>query len=129
MDNVLKFFEFLKSIIFKHNDNWVRNALIIILFFIGVIVVMILKNFNSIKKNWVEFRKWMTSLNRWQLSVVGICFALFVIGIFAFTYYIKKSSQYQEIVIKNEQNEIVYPIGADILHKEKIGDYIFLHTM
>ena len=125
MDNELKFFEIIKSIIFKHNDNWVRNALIIILFFIGVIVVMILKNFNSIKKNWVEFRKWMTSLNGWQLSIVGICFVLFVIGIFAFTYYIKKSSQYQEIVIKNEQNEIVYPIGADILQKEKIGDYIF----
>lgn len=26
MDNELKFFEIIKSIIFKHNDNWVRRG-------------------------------------------------------------------------------------------------------
>lgn len=56
-----KAWEFIKSIIHNHNINWVGTAFMIAITIIGIGIVLILSRFNTIKKNWVGFRKWVIS--------------------------------------------------------------------
>lgn len=54
----------------------------------------------------------------------GVIFCVFVFGV---CYWIKKPNPYQEIVILNNQNEVIYPIGVDILNERKVGDFTFFY--
>lgn len=67
--------------------------------------------------------KWMAIKYSWNLFCI-VCYR----NICVYVLY-KEIFSISGNCNKNEQNEIVYPIGADILQKEKIGDYIFLHMM
>ena len=120
MSLINEMIEFVKSIKSIVKISWIGMAIIILLLIIFVIVKWILGKYKKeksiIKENFNEFWNDLINLKGWQKVILVIGGVIFCVLIFGVCYWIKKPNPYQEIAILNNQDEVIYPIGVDILH-------------
>ena len=125
--------EIVNSIISNVKIGWIGMAIIILLLIIFLIVKCILGKYKKekriIKENFKEFWNDLRNLKGWKKVILGVGGVIICVFVFGVCYQIKKPNPYQEIVILNNQNEVIYPIGVDILNERKVGDFIFLHII
>lgn len=129
MSLINEMIEFVKSIKSIVKISWIGMAIIILLLIIFVIVKWILGKYKKeksiIKENFNEFWNDLINLKGWQKVILVIGGVIFCVLIFGVCYWIKKPNPYQEIAILNNQNEVIYPIGVDILNERKVGEFTF----
>ena len=129
MSLVNEMIEFVKSIISNVKISWIGMAIIILLLIFFLIAKWILgkyiKGKSTIKENFKEFWNDLRNLKGWQKAIFGVGGVIFCVFVFGVCYWIKKPNPYQEIAILNNQNEVIYPIGVDILNERKVGDFTF----
>ena len=129
MSLINEMIEFVKSIKSIVKISWIGMAIIILLLIFFLIVKWILGKYKKgksiIKENIKEFWNDLINLKRWQKVILVIGGVIFCVLIFGVCYWIKKPNPYQEIAILNNQNEVIYPIGVDILNERKVGDFTF----
>lgn len=129
MSLINEIIEFVKSIISNVKISWIGMAIIILLLIIFLIVKWILgkykKGKSTIKENFKEFWNDLRNLKGWQKVIFGVGGVIFCVFVFGVCYQIKKPNPYQEIAILNNQDEVIYPIGVDILNERKVGDFTF----
>ena len=129
MSFINEMIEFVKYIKSNVKISWIGMAIIILLLIFFLIVKWILGKYKKgksiIKENFKEFWNDLINLRGWQKVILVIGGVIFCVLIFGVCYWIKKPNPYQEIAILNNQNEVIYPIGVDILNERKVGDFTF----
>lgn len=121
--------ELIKSILNNVKISWIGMAIIILLLILFCVIKWILSKYKkgkrTIKENVKEFCRDLTNLKVWKRIILCIVVVILCVLVFVFCYLVKKPSSYQEIAILNDENEIIYPIGVDILNEKIIGEYTF----
>lgn len=120
---------FAKSIIHNIGINWVIAATLIIIIVLVSVAKWILSKYKkekrAIKENLSEFINDVKNLKTSCKVAVVIVMVLLCVCIFLVVYWVRKPNPYQEIAIVNNKNEVIYPIGVDILNKEVVEEFTF----
>lgn len=121
--------ELIKAILNNVKISWIGMAIIILLLILFCVIKWILSKYKkgkrTIKENVKEFCRDLINLKVWKRIILCIVVVILCVLVFVFCYLVKKPSPYQEIAILNDENEIIYPIGVDILNEKIIGEYTF----
>lgn len=129
MPSINEIIEFVKSIISSVKISWIGMAILILLLNLFVIVKWIISKYKkgktTIKENFGEFWDDLTNLKVWQKVILGVGVVIFCIFVFGVSYWIKKPNPYQEIAILNNQNEVIFPIGVDILNETTVEEFTY----
>lgn len=121
--------EFVEAIIRNVKISWSGKMIIIFLLallFVGIwILCKYAKAKSTIKENFKEFWNDLRALKRCKKAMLGVGGILFCVVVIGTCCWFNKSNLYQEIAILNNQNEVIYPIGVDILNERKVGEFTF----
>ncbi len=126
LNDVTSFVDFIAN---NKSIHWIIVSLLIIIFSLIGIGMWILGKYKKSKKtiieNLDEFRIDFKNFKMKYKVFLGIIMVLLCIMVFAFVRKVKIEGSYLTIALLDENDEVIYPIGVDILKEEVVDEYTF----